>query len=480
MRTISRFFSTLIHLLLIAATSVQAQGSSRISLVAGQPIEVGDIAGVGTLYYGDVGVTLASLNLSGLAAGSINDIFRVTSSGALCSAPMPLGAGGYQILTSGTPIGGMTAAAGIAAAFNGNTSQGYAASAQSSGVSIGYTLPNAVGKSFPTPVVVTQIKAWSPSDDGFLGSLANGGWAVLASNVNDMTTGVPIVTGKYTGGNADTVNYQFQNATGYLDLWFVIYGPGGTNSHVAQVQFLQSTPNPPRGLIAGPGLYDQADHDIPACNSGGGTTIDCPLGGCDHLGVIKIDASTPGQISCTLSYGMDRGCGIWNSRHQEPICLQAGDPSPPVPNAACHPGNPCYGYSPVAYGQNQPPYIFGPTEGNSLIRLRVLSGQPTQSIKARYLQEFFENATAAPSAYWFGIGINNTTQPAGLWPAQNTDNSGVSSPPVSTAIGTVLATDVIALPFIGEMTFNAIEGSRSGVTAYYGQANQLLEACYKY
>jgi hypothetical protein len=467
-------FSLPIIMLTMALPAWGQTSGMRLSLAAGVPVQTGDAIS-GTLYYGALNAPFLSLSLAGLAAGSINDAFEAPGP-VMCSAPTPLGAGGYQLLTGGTPIGGMTAAGGLAAAFDGVTAKGYAASAQSSSVSTGYTLPNAVGESFASSAVVTQIMVWAPTDDGFQGSLASGGWVLLASNTNNITTGIPIANGKYPGGNAATISYQFQNTTGYMDFWFVIYGSGSTNSHVAQVQLFKSTPNPGRGIIA-TATGDQSDHDIPACNTGTGT-VDCPPGGCAFLGMFKIDAGTPGQVSCTLLYGLDRGCGIWNDANQEPICLHAGDPGPPVPNsgAGCAVGAPCYGYSPVAYGATQPPYQFGATEGNSLIRLRVLSGLPTQSVRATYRQGYFLNATAAPSGVWFGIGINSTTQPTGHWPSPNVDNSGAGAPD----IGSFPSAEAVVLPFVGEMTFNAIEGSRTGVTGFFGEGNQQLEACYKY
>ena len=462
---------------IMLAMTLPAWGQSagmRLSLASGTPVQAGDAVS-NTVYYGGFNAPFLSLSLSGLAAGSINDVFEAPGP-VMCSAPTPLGVGGYELLTSGTPIGGMTANGGNAAAFDGNTAKSYTISAKSSSASAGYTLPNAVGEYFASPVVVTQIMAWAPIDDGFQGSLAAGAWVLLASNTNDMTTGTAIASGKYGAGNAVTVSLQFQNTAPYLDYWFVIYGNGMQNSYVAQVKLFQSTPNPPRGIVA-TANGDQSDHDIPACNMGTGT-VDCPLGNCQFLGILQIDAGTVGQVSCTLLYGFDRGCGLWNDANQETICLRGGDPSPPVPNpdAGCHPGQPCYGYAPVAYGDNQPPYLFGPTEGNPLMRIRLLSGLPTQSVAIHYRQSFFLNTATAPSAYWFGIGVNSTSQPSGLAPEPNDD----SGPSIPTATGNSLSAEFVQLPFVGEMTYNAVEGSRVGVTAFFGETFQQLAACYKY
>jgi hypothetical protein len=469
-----RLIAAGIALALVSQAQAQPAPSARLSLVAGAPVQTGDVAGAGTLYYGALGVAPAlSLNLAGLAAGSINDVFQAPGP-VMCTAPTPLGAGGYQLLTGGTPIGGMTANGGLSAAFNGIIGKGYAASAKSSAAVAAYDIANAAGLSFAAPVTVTQIKAWSPVDDGFQGSLSAGGWQLLASN-GSFTTAVTIASGSYGSGNGATVSHRFQNTASYLNYWFVIYGNGVQNSYVDQVQLFQSMPVPARGIATDAFGDDQSDHDIPNCNAGGGLSVDCPVGGCYHLGAIQIDAGAPGQISCLLSYGLDRGCGIWNARNRETICLHAGDPSPPVQGPQCHPGIACFAYTPAIYA-TQPPYQFGPSHGNPLIRLRVLSGLPTQSIRATYRQGYFLNATAAAAAYWFAIGLNDTTEPTGHWPSPNVDNSGTGAP----AIGTSVSAEAIVLPFTGIAVFNAIEGSRGGASGFYGEGNQELSACYRY
>lgn len=60
-------------------------------------------------------------------------------------------------------------------------------------------------------------------------------------------------------------------------------------------------------------------------------------------------------------------------------------------------GSPCTAYTPASYS-TQPPYQFAPVEGNSLIRLRVLSGLVGDSVKVTYKQSYFLNGV---SAYWF-------------------------------------------------------------------------------
>lgn len=69
---------------------------------------------------------------------------------------------------------------------------------------------------------------------------------------------------------------------------------------------------------------------------------------------------------------------------------------------------------------------------------------------------FLDGATYVTPAVWFGIGINSTSQISGESPSRTIDDN--SPGPQLSESGTAVA---IALPFVGETSFTALEGERT-------------------
>jgi hypothetical protein len=99
---------------------------------------------------------------------------------------------------AGTPIGNMTTGGGLAAAFDGNTSQAQSAGARSSngGASFsGYN--NTVGKDWgvDTFKTVDRFKFWGPNDNNVLGTQGTIDFKLQGSNDNSNWTDLYTATG---------------------------------------------------------------------------------------------------------------------------------------------------------------------------------------------------------------------------------------------------------------------------------------------
>jgi hypothetical protein len=105
---------------------------------------------------------------------------------------------------TGTPIGGMTTQGGLAAAFDGNTSQANTSSATSNGVPTGYVNNAAVGKDWGAGTVkcISRFDAWSPTDFGFLGNGAAVGYKLQGSTDNFSSSVVDLYSGTSPSGAA--------------------------------------------------------------------------------------------------------------------------------------------------------------------------------------------------------------------------------------------------------------------------------------
>ena len=445
--------------------SPSAFAQSRLTLVPGNPTP-GEVIGATSVYYSSLGNAGPSLSLAGLPAGSVNDVFQEPG-GALCSWSTPLPT--LAQVPNGTPIHTGTGAntwTNVSAAFDGVLSKSGTAGAL---VISNVGMNNFIGQDFGIPVTISRVVVTPPNNDYVRGDAP----PALQTEVDYSDDGVnffsaasatyiPTVIGAF----GPSYNYIYDFAATSHRYWrWGASGNGASEIKVPQLQFFGPTPYS-RGLTWNGASYVAAA-DIPNCNSGG-TPVDCPMGSCKHLGTIQIDPMAIGQVSCKLSYGLDAGCGISNDLNRVQICLKAGDARPPVTlSPPCHTGSSCWVYAPVI----QPSYLFAPVEGNPLIRLRVLDGLGLQSVKASYSSAFFRNGQ---SAYWFGIGINGSNFPRGFWGESNYDST-------TTQGGIALQTEISVEPFVGVTTFTALEGQSNGnISAFWGENNMSLRACFKY
>lgn len=71
------------------------------------------------------------------------------------------------------------------------------------------------------------------------------------------------------------------------------------------------------------------------------------------------------------------------------------------------------------------------------------------------------------------VGANSTPIPCGKWVSANYDNSG-------TEAGNSQVAECDVPPFVGSMTFNAIEGQRAGTEGFWGETNMLLTTDVRY
>ena len=434
-----------------------AHAQSRLTPVPGVPVLQGDVIGAQTIYLSSLGNVGPSLSLIGRAAGSLHDVFQ-TAGGTLCSAPMPQPT--LMQVTGGTTLapGAWTTPGN---AFDGNISQTALAGAY---ITSSVGLNNYIGKDYGTPVTISQAVIYAPVDDWLRGDEPVAGVQIEVSysddNVNfSVVTNNTFVNSWGAVGRIYTVNFM---PTTHEWWRFGVAGNGSSRIKINELQFWGPAPYS-RGIVWN-GTADVSDHDIPACASTAGP-IDCPVG-CEYLGLVQIDQTAAGQVSCVMSYGLNRGCGVWNAQNQVDFLLRSGDSRPAITTSPpCHSGSSCFVYTPAG----EPEYLFGPTEGNSLIRLRVISGLPGPTVHVKYKQVYFINGVGA---YWWGIGINGSNFPCSTWLSANFDSS--------TQGGASQDAECVVGPFVGSMTFNAIEGQSGNVSAFWGENNMVLQATVKY
>lgn len=480
---------------LLAAAWLAAAGAQQPQRLTLDPnnavMQPGDVtSGRAYLTNGPNDPAAASVSLAGLPGGAVYDAF-VPPGGGLCLAPQPAPPVPTYALVTGTPIGGMTANGGVAAAFNIplNTvpaANPYATSARSPAAYSGYLIDGTVGLALAAPAAVVRVLAYSPSDDPWNGALLQTNWQLYGSNVNNFATATAIATGVLpsspaAGPFAVSIDVAFSNATAYSFYWFAVQGVGIANSYVGQVYlFTRSTPANARGVWA---AADGSWRNSVAVASCAGDTGAVALAANDGLykGSILIDAAG-GTATCNVgTYGFDRTCGVWNPSRDAEICLLAGDPSPAQQWPICHPGTPCYVYTPAAYGNTQRPYQVGPVRNNPLIRLRALRGLPLDALAATYNQGYFLNSPTAPAGYWYGIAVDGDPDmddaPTNRWITANIDSSGAT---VGHAEGGGQVAEAFGPPGWGITEFAAREGQRAGAVALYGHGNMMLKACFRY
>ncbi|WP_448191440.1 LamG-like jellyroll fold domain-containing protein [Azospirillum sp. sgz301742] len=114
--------------------------------------------------------------------------------------PFPIQGRSLAPLLTGTPIGNHTAQGGLAAAFDGVTSQTVLACAQTAPGVSGYG--NLIGLSLASSKLITAFKAWAPNDDYFLGNNTSNGLKLEGWNGSAWVT---LWTGTYPAGVASAM-----------------------------------------------------------------------------------------------------------------------------------------------------------------------------------------------------------------------------------------------------------------------------------
>jgi hypothetical protein len=143
----------------------------------------------------------------------------------------------------GTPIGNATSGGGLAAAYDGNTSQIFTASPFSNATPAVFN-----GKRFPTPYRISGIRVWLTSDFG----LNNNTGAMRVCTVYGKsgadpatpTDGTPVFTFTVTDTTAATFSFLtgFNTAVAYDRIWVAVANPTSTNIAVfSEIEWYQDS-----------------------------------------------------------------------------------------------------------------------------------------------------------------------------------------------------------------------------------------------
>ena len=144
---------------------------------------------------------------------------------------------------AGTPIGNMTSGGGLAAAFDGNTSQAQSVGARSSngGASSFSGYNNTIGKDWgvDTFKIIDRFKFWGPNDNNVLGAQGTIDFKLQGSNDNSNWTDLYTATGvsspsgstvvDVTSGIATSSGFRFHRAN--------FNGNGSNGLGIAELQF---------------------------------------------------------------------------------------------------------------------------------------------------------------------------------------------------------------------------------------------------
>jgi len=148
---------------------------------------------------------------------STNESFN--SSGTFYSPSLSVGSA--EDLSSKTYFGNMTGGGGLAAGFDGTTSQAYASSASSS--SNPGTLGVALGSG--NGFVLTQAKVYAPSDTGMN---APNGIKIYGNSSASASGGTLLHTGSIGSGTAATATFTIDNSTSYENYYAEFLYDSGT------------------------------------------------------------------------------------------------------------------------------------------------------------------------------------------------------------------------------------------------------------
>jgi hypothetical protein len=441
---------------------------SRLTPVQGQPFPSIDVPLTGTLFDCDYGEPGVSLNLAGRAPLSLLDVWSDDVN--LYTTPMPV----MEVLLTGTPIGGMTGTAGLAAVFDGNPNKPYLACAESGSSSLGFTLPNAAGLALPPGAVVNRLIASSPNNNGFIGTNQSTLWQLLGSNTNNIATATQIASGHTPPVNpygVAEVEVRLPKGVSYGFIWFVLYGNGINNTWLCQLRPYMQLSVSARGIVGIAGVLMNANALIGAIGNSGPVSL-APQS-VKYRGTILISETT-GQIRQKISFGPNLMLPIFNATDRRRIVVTAGDDS--VPGSAL--GG--YAYAPVPQTNF---YLFYPSHGNPNVSVTLVNGLAEGSTLIENEQTFFQNGQSpspAVTAAWVSSGIKSVSQllaspvtgttqlyPNGGWGQQNFDT-------VNTDEGLDLYSSYSIPPFCDALTIFGTEGVRGNTEGFFGEANMRL------
>jgi hypothetical protein len=458
----------------------------RLTLVQGQPFPSSDVALTSTLFDCDLGSPGLSLNLAGLPALSLQDVF--SDGTELMTLPMPM----MELPVTGiTPIGGMTGEAGLAAAFDGNLSKNSASSAMSSALVAGYALPNSIGFQISSTLLVTRIRITSPTDTGFDGSGIGRPWKLIAFPSNTWGSGIQIAGGYGPPSDftrAVQIEARIANGlVGNFDYWFCWYANGINNVHVCQVEAWCQLPISARGIVTLTGMVPFPGSAVNAAAvtmAGNSGPVLVPAFGAKYRGTILI-SETAGMMRQTLGYGLNRMFPIWNMIDRRRIKMVAGcDADPTMGGFPPTPGH--YQFSPTQQPTANDGYAFSPAMGNPNISVTVVNGMADSTADVSYYQAVTENSAgaastppipAAATALWAAVNEKNPTDvvlptdllsPFGSWAVRNLDTD-------ITDEGINVKSEYVSAPFYGAKTWRAVLGARSALCiCTYREQNQRL------
>jgi hypothetical protein len=170
-----------------------------------------------------------------LSAANIADIGLWITQGANDDLDVPAVASAVIPAATGTAMGNLTGGGGLAAAFNGTTSQSAAKSAQALAVG-GY-----IGKTFATPETVTGWAIWGSSDQCYNNPAVNGAMTLQLqySDDNVTYTTVDSVTTTATCAGPEAISRNLPGPNTAHLYWRVMQAAGGKgNLTVGQLEFI--------------------------------------------------------------------------------------------------------------------------------------------------------------------------------------------------------------------------------------------------
>lgn len=444
----------------------------RLTLVQGQPFSPVDVPLTDTLYDCDLGTAGPSLNLAGLPKASLQDVFNV--GGVLVTKPMPV----MEVPVTGiTPIGGMTAGAGLLAVFDGNLNDTSIHSAMSPAAVAGFAPQNSIGFGISSTLPVTRLIVTSPNDVGFDGNPVTKPWKLTCSPINDWSSGVAIAGGYCPPSDGTRpVEFEARFANGLpnnLFYWVCFYGSGTNNTHCRQVRPFQQLPIASRGIVTVGGQ---------PVNAAAFGAVPAQAG--IYRGTILIDPDNDGMMRSTLSYGLKRIMPIWNMTDRRWIEIVAGyDGEPSMGGFPATPGHYQFPMTPQPTANNG--YAFSPAMGNPDISVTVVNGMADSTASVSYYQAVSENSAGAggvpagATALWAAVNEKNPADvvlptdllsPFGGWGGHNLDSD-------TTDDGMDVRSEYVAAPFYGAKRWRAILGARSALcVCSYREQNQRLTA----
>ncbi len=178
-----------------------------------------------------------------------------------------------------------------------------------------------------------------------------------------------------------------------------------------------------------------------------GSTFTAAANQATYVGSIVMDG-TNSQVSCHVSYGQSRKCGIWNAYNRKKILLSAGDSTA------------SWTYDTQTLRQSRA------TAGNTL---QIFTGLPEEFVIAEFNQKVGVSTTSENPQ--IGIGLNSTTAISGF---SSTDQLAVNF-----TIG--LNANLTLAPTIGINNLNMLEAGGSVATNTFNgtEAKMALRAFYE-